>query len=56
MAGFGIAATTGAACARAVTPLIAPPISAAAIAMDAASLVLYDHLMSDHPFIMDMAW
>jgi hypothetical protein len=53
--GLGIVTTTEADCAPAVPPLIAPPISAAAIAMDAASLVLYDQFMSGPPFIMDMA-
>src|SRR5436853_4119667 len=48
--GLGIMTTTGADCAPAVTPLMTPPIIAAAIAMDAASFILYDHLMSGPPF------
>src|SRR5437763_15667534 len=53
MGGFGIATTAGAACARAVTPLMPPAIIAAPIAMNAASFVLYDHFMSDPPFIVE---
>jgi hypothetical protein len=45
LSGSGIVTAVGAACARVVIPLKAPPIIAAAIAMDAASFVLYDHVM-----------